>query len=1114
MKRVFYILFIIIFTLSSCVDDFEPGASSQYMDKIGYCVNVIDDSGEFKSRGESGSQVTVEKLDATIGDKDLYLHTVVTDSIPQAITARKHGKALSRGSITTEVDELAVSAVVINGSDDVKGWPATGESDMYMNNERVSEEYNWFTGRYWPQEHDSIRFFAYAPVDALKDESVDYQAGLPVIGNNKIEFYYKVNDKVEEQQDLLVSIAQYYGNYCKPAQINMSHALTAVEIQISEEVTDFTLTRLTVSNVKCDGLYTYQFMRDADDDTKSRDAGYWSDYNRDKSTYVLYENDEGLLLNGTGANMSYSGEEQNLLLMMIPQELPDDAKITVEGRDAYGNAIEPLSAVIGGTDSSGNAKSWTKGQHVVYRLSFNPTRIEYVIEVVPSRTLDSEGRYVSPYHGESDVNFTVNCFKRTISGAGEERVPLDWAIDDSSLPAWIDHITLNGTDGAVAKYSVLPNLTSSYSHNNLMNRTPRGTKDAPWDLSTNAVFNGSYPQNTANCYMVTAPGWYTLPLVYGNAITNGADNRSAYMGDINGSGPFRKGTDNVRRYDVTTEDELKLTVPIQTIIQFCDRGEIDKPWVTSANSRGGDYLPHKANIVWQDEPCLITDTHLNETQDYVVFRVPKETINEGNAVISVNDSTNVCWSWHIWVTDEIDLCNGHGLVDFSEGKDVPISNRFVTSGFKEGAQTPSEWGAHLEYSFNVMPSNLGACDADTKNYTMTTYDVNFKIIENGQEVAQDAGIIIRKDILKVGVDAATIPMTDNATYYQFGRKDPMIPGLGNNQDKPVYLDNRTKKPLTKKGGYQDVFYMIDGDHGIDNGDTISFPSISLHSGVLNPEYFFGGDSNQERNIGGLMYETWTTREEYNDETIPDFFINLWDGQFNDMPVFSHDDILNAVDYYNALKKALNRQVVKTVYDPCPVGYEMPRFDVYTGFSFDGQNVSPFLIEDVSVAAGYSLVDEINIDDVYPSISTLTSSGTYQGLKFFTKPMPRRQAGSAADITNSTDRIYIHALGHRNSMGQVASYNHFANALTATPLCIRWKNENKLNDHYRFQGSRLCVIGKTNYSVRSISTSSFDLAFPVIPAKSNCNPSTFVVDSNNSNIYWSDGNETNFSGSFN
>ena len=87
---------------------------------------------------------------------------------------------------------------------------------------------------------------------------------------------------------------------------------------------------------------------------------------------------------------------------------------------------------------------------------------------------------------------------------------------------------------------------------------------------------------------------------------------------------------------------------------------------------------------------------------------------------------------------------------------------------------------------------------------------------------------------------------------------------------------------------------------------------------------------------------------------------------------------------------------------------MPRFDVFTGFSFDGQNVSPFLIQDVSAAAGYSIVDDVNIDNVYPSISTLVNSGIYQGLKFFTNTMPRRQAHSAADISSATNRIYIHA----------------------------------------------------------------------------------------------------------
>ena len=126
-------------------------------------------------------------------------------------------------------------------------------------------------------------------------------------------------------------------------------------------------------------------------------------------------------------------------------------------------------------------------------------------------------------------------------------------------------------------------------------------------------------------------------------------------------------------------------------------------------------------------------------------------------------------------------------------------------------------------------------------------------------------------------------------------------------------------------------------------------------------------------------------------------------------------------------------------------------------------------------------------------------------------MPRRHAGSAADITNSTDRIYIHAIGHRDRMGQVASYNHFANALTATPLCIQWIEDNELKNYYKLQGSRFCAIGKPNYSMRSVSTSSFDLAFPVIPARTGCNPSTIVVDQDNAG--WTQGTDTDYSQDF-
>ena len=37
-------------------------------------------------------------------------------------------------------------------------------------------------------------------------------------------------------------------------------------------------------------------------------------------------------------------------------------------------------------------------------------------------------------------------------------------------------------------------------------------------------------QNTANCYVIRKPGKYKFPIVYGNAIKNGEDNKEAYEG--------------------------------------------------------------------------------------------------------------------------------------------------------------------------------------------------------------------------------------------------------------------------------------------------------------------------------------------------------------------------------------------------------------------------------------------------------------------------------------------------------------------------------------------------------------------------------------------------------
>jgi NADPH2:quinone reductase len=63
--------------------------------------------------------------------------------------------------------------------------------------------------------------------------------------------------------------------------------------------------------------------------------------------------------------------------------------------------------------------------------------------------------------------------------------------------------------------------------------TAKGSETTPYNLSNNT--GGNTVENTANCYVVNAPGYYSLPLVYGNAIKNSATNASAYTSTVTGT---------------------------------------------------------------------------------------------------------------------------------------------------------------------------------------------------------------------------------------------------------------------------------------------------------------------------------------------------------------------------------------------------------------------------------------------------------------------------------------------------------------------------------------------------------------------------------------------------
>lgn len=249
----------------------------------------------------------------------------------------------------------------------------------------------------------------------------------------------------------------------------------------------------------------------------------------------------------------------------------------------------------------------------------------------------------------------------------------------------------------------------------LQNAAERGTQASPIDLSTdnNSLFGLPLSGvNTANCYVVQAPGWYSFPLVYGNAIKNGSANTQAYNPGTSGKG-------------------------LATFVG-ADGQAITSPYINNGSQKAV-----RARLEWQDVAGLVADevslVGSGNSADKIVFQVPKAFIREGNALISALAADgSVIWSWHIWVS-------GAASTDFAP---VTLTNANNTD-------------------FPFMRINLGwvAPYATPLVYPGRETKVRVKQVTSGKEIVFT--------LLQTG---ASLPENElgNCPFYQWGRKDPFV----------------------------------------------------------------------------------------------------------------------------------------------------------------------------------------------------------------------------------------------------------------------------------------------------------------------------------------------------
>lgn len=258
-------------------------------------------------------------------------------------------------------------------------------------------------------------------------------------------------------------------------------------------------------------------------------------------------------------------------------------------------------------------------------------------------------------------------------------------------PDWLTEFTGSGAGAASGgrRYTATISGQTGIERNRLhiealMAAPAKGTEATPYNLSNSS--GQPAVQHTANCYVVDASGFYSFPLVYGNAIKAGATNTFAYQSTL------------------TDPNVLK------TFVNHLGNGITD-PYI----SNNAGCVPAKAELVWQDAPNLVTDIKYNpgDNGGNISFKVDKEYIRQGNAIVAIKDASDaILWSWHIWVTDE------------NIDRTIEVTN-------------------YQQVKYNLMPVSLGWCDGNTYDYPERSCKVKFIAGNQTREVIikQKVGIV-------------------------------------------------------------------------------------------------------------------------------------------------------------------------------------------------------------------------------------------------------------------------------------------------------------------------------------------------------------------------------------
>lgn len=830
-----------------------------------YTVNAV-------SRGDltrSSEQPLYEPLVLTDGEDatPLYLHTFETNRIgfePGEEKAGEHTRGLQVNSAADLVRYGSDFAVLAQKS--ANGAPYLGWSATHVAN---ADENIWHTDRteYWPGK-ELLSFYAVSPSAQLEELKSLYAS------RQALTFIYSAqksgNDMdAEAQPDLLLAAteADKNTNVYGRAPLGFHHALSAVKFAI-RDVMGGEVVNIKISGVRSTGTCFFDKDDNGDYSCVWRDqygeGVYSQNFNFNFDDRIVDPDDPS-------KDIPIYNTMPHKTFMMIPQSIPENAEIIITLKRT---GMTPELKTVKGKIVANGVNEWRPGHEYVYTISTSKDNWVRVFEVKGNSAEGTGNIYVYSPNDErftdlqNTAYYSVKSYRYRANNRDHvEDLPWD-ATFEGSEGYEVDGNTDKLYPGKfISSTKWITDLhESKFSGSGGTSFERHDIEMYPHYLMTD--WEGDKRMQTNAPYktaMTNKKTPYDLSTFGG---TQPRSTANTYVIDRGGwySLPLYYGNSVVKGATNTSAYTCKSTDSsvLKTMTDYKGNTIGGGGKITNATS---------ASLVWEDAYNMVSEVELVKLggENMLRFYVDKENLQQGNSVVAVKDDAgDIIWSWHIWATEHwLDENGLPNAISNSESFAYKINPVTLVRESGDSQITHNQGGR----TFYMSPYNLGWCDPKNVIYLKrksTMIFVQYLPDKSKQTDKVELPVIQQGETVNYKIG--------NNTYYQFGRKDPQV----------GFVDRQKNY----KANFGPTSFKIANNNNSNIQTAIKNPHVMyVHTGSSKP---------------ADKYQDWTNPS----------YINLWNNSSDVSYDYTKD---GSADLWNQ---------VKTIYDPCPVGYVVPNAGVW------------------------------------------------------------------------------------------------------------------------------------------------------------------------------------------